>query len=223
MSAFFVAFVDGGFLKASGASAIHKRSHEVVIDGTQLMHWLRGFRAYGPTDELLRAYWYDGALDPTHRGFPAQRRYFDALDSIPGLEVRLGHLVERQPNWHHALRRALRQQGVDVASFARHFEMKPDVIQKGVDTLITMDLIGHSQSSNYEWALLIAGDRDLVQPVWSVQDHGRRVVVAIPKGAGIAPELRRRADQFVTIDEPTLRTFVKARADAAPKLAAIAS
>ena len=187
------------------------KNHQVNVDGAALVAWLREFRAYDKDDELLRAYWYDGEFDPSHAQYAAQRRYFEALDSVPGLEVRLGYLVERQPKWHHALEQALKQCGVELATFKRHFEMKPDVLQKGVDTLITMDLIAHSQSHNYAWALLIAGDRDLVDPVRSAQNDGHRVVVAIPEGAGIAPQLRRRADEFVTIDPATLSRFLTPR------------
>ena len=87
----------------------------------------------------------------------------------------------------------------------------------------TMDLIRHSQSRSYDWALLIAGDRDLVDPVRSVQDEGRRVLVAAPPRAGVAIQLRRRADVFVTIDEPALRTFVKRRHPPASTVSSIAS
>ncbi len=210
-AAYFAAFIDGGFLKAAGAKALGKKNHQINVDGEALIAWLRGFRAYDKDDELVRAYWYDGEFDTSHAQYSAQRRFFEALDSVPGLEVRLGHLVERRPKWHHALEQALEQCSVDLATFRKHFDMKPDLIQKGVDTIITMDLIGYSQSHNYEWALLIAGDRDLVDPVCRVQDDGHRVVVAIPEGAGIAPQLRRRADRFVTIDKPTLEQFLKPR------------
>lgn len=216
MPGHYAAFVDGGFLKAAGARAIGEKNHRVIVDGEALMTWLRAFRAYQPDDEMLRAYWYDGEYDPSHAQYRAQRRVFEALDSVPGLEVRLGYLVERQPNWHHALRQALVECGVDLATFRKHFEMRPDLIQKGVDTLITMDLIGHSLSNNYAWALLIAGDQDLVDPVRSVQNDGHQVVIAIPEGAGIAPMLRRRADKLVTIGGPTLRTFLKTRSVTMP-------
>jgi uncharacterized LabA/DUF88 family protein len=112
---------------------------------------------------------------------------------------------------------------VDRATFRKHFEMRVDLVQKGVDTIITMDLIRHSPARSYDWALLIAGDRDLVDPVRSVQDEGRRVVVAAPERAGVAIQLRRRADLFVTIDEPSLRTFFKRRRPSASAISAVAS
>jgi uncharacterized LabA/DUF88 family protein len=223
VAARFAAFIDAGFLRAGAATALARRSHEVDVDGAGLMTWLRAFRAYDLADELLRAYWYDGAFDPSHTQYAAQRRLFDALDSVPGLELRLGHLVERRPKWHRALEQALDSCGVDRAKFNKQFAMKFDLVQKGVDTIITMDLIRHSQSRNYDWALLIAGDRDLVDPVRSVQDDGRRVVVAAPERAGVAIQLRRRADMFVTIDTQALRTFVKRRRPSASATTAQAS
>jgi uncharacterized LabA/DUF88 family protein len=207
----FSAFIDGGFLRAAGARALGRKGHELNVNGSELMAWLRAFRAYDEDDELLRAYWYDGEFDPSHARYTAQRRYYEALDSVPGLEVRLGTLAERRPNWHHALERAIEHFGIDLAAFKKHFEMKPEIVQKGVDTLITMDLIGRSQLNSYDWALVITGDRDLVDPVRSIQDNGHRVVLAAPTGAGIAPQLRRRADKFVTIDKPTLQQFLKPR------------
>jgi uncharacterized LabA/DUF88 family protein len=204
----FAAFIDAGYLKAAGARALGKRKHEININGTELMAWLRGFRAFDQDDELLRAYWYDAEFEPSHPKYAAQRRFFDVLDSVPGLEVRLGYLAERQPSWHYALRQALKRHNVDLESFGKVFDLKPDLVQKGVDTLITMDLMNHSRSDNYDWALLIAGDRDLLDPVRAVQNNGRRVVLATPNGGSVAPLLRRRADQFVTIDTATLEQFV---------------
>jgi hypothetical protein len=48
------------------------------------------------------------------------------------------------------------------------------------------------------------------------------VVVAAPERAGVAIQLRRRADLFVTIDEPSLRTFFKRRRSASA-ISAVAS
>jgi uncharacterized LabA/DUF88 family protein len=135
------------------------------------------------------------------------------------MEVRLGYLVERTPNWHHPLRQALKKCGVDLKEFEKHFTFKTDVIQKGVDALITLDLVHHSDNHSFDWALLIAGDKDLVEAVWHVQDDGRHVVIAIPSGAGIAPELRRRADLFLTIETEVLAAVLKPRSPVAAKAA----
>ena len=217
----YAAFIDGGYLKAGGAKTLSKKTHQVQLDAGALMAWVRRLNPYDRPDELLRAYWYDGEFDSSDPRHASQRRYFDALDSTPGLEVRLGYLVERTPKWHHPLRQALKKCGVDMKEFEKHFEFKPDVIQKGVDALITLDLVHHSDNESFDWALLIAGDKDLVEAVWHVQDDGHHVVIAIPKGAGIAPELRRRADLFLTIEPDVMNEILIPRSPAAAKAAAV--
>lgn len=99
--------------------------------------------------------------------------------------------------------------GVDVATFETYFTFKPDLIQKGVDALITLDLV--NLTSAYSWAVLIAGDKDLVEPVWTAQDEGCRVTLAVPSGAGVARELRRQADEFLTIPDDILEKVLPAR------------
>jgi uncharacterized LabA/DUF88 family protein len=217
----YAAFIDGGYLKAGGAKTLGKKTHQVQLDADELMAWIRGAKPYGNDDELMRAYWYDGEFDSSDPRHPSQRRYFDALDSTPGLEVRLGYLVERTPKWHHPLRQALKKCDVDVKEFEKHFTFKTDVIQKGVDALITLDLVHHSENHNFDWALLVAGDKDLVEAVWSIQDDGHHVVIAIPKGAGVAPELRRRADLFISLEVDLLEKILKPRTAAAAKEAAV--
>jgi len=69
------------------------------------------------------ASWYDGAFDPRDRRYESQRRYFDAIASTPGLQLRLGHLREVRPRWQYALRKALESCGVDEAEFGKHFSM----------------------------------------------------------------------------------------------------
>lgn len=109
-----------------------------------------------------------------------------------------------------------KQCAVDPKTFERYVDVKPELIQKAVDTLITMDLIGHSQSRNYEWALLVAGACDLVDSVWSVQNDGHRVVITTPEGGAIEPQLRRRADQPFTIGHDVFASFPKDRTSATP-------
>ncbi len=120
----YAVFIDGGYLKAGGAKALKKRTHQVQLDADALMKWIRELKPYERDDELLRVYWYDGEFDSSDPRHESQRRYFDAIDSTPGLEVRLGYLVERTPHWHHPLRQALKKCGVDMKEFEKHFTFK---------------------------------------------------------------------------------------------------
>lgn len=53
----------------------------------------------------------------------------------------------------------------------------------------------------------VAGDRDFDEVIWTAQDEGRRIVVAVPTLKDLAPQLRRGADEVCVIDEATLKSF----------------
>ncbi len=216
-----VAFIDVGFLTAGGARALRCSKTAVRPDAEGVVSWLTG--TLGPSLSLpfLRAYWYDGAYPPEHPNAVGQRRYHHAIDSVPGVQLRLGHIAERPSPLRTPVLRALESAAASLgvptgdllAEFGRHFTWRPDRTQKGVDTLIVLDLVRLAGRGVCSTALLIAGDRDLAEAVRTAQDFGVRVVIAVPPGQGLADELRRLADQVVTIDEPALRGMLNLRPD----------
>jgi uncharacterized LabA/DUF88 family protein len=199
-----VGFVDFGFLKAATAAALKVDGRKLRPDAEACVAWLREASAATGTS-FLRVYWYDGAFDPRDPRHAKQRLYFDAIARTPGVQLRLGHLQERTPKWQYPVKAALRNVGVDLALFEKHFQFRPELGQKGVDTRITLDLVRLAQRRVFDTAIVIAGDRDLAEPVRVAQDEGRRVIVAVPKGAGLAQELKQIADEVWTIEPPDLQ------------------
>jgi uncharacterized LabA/DUF88 family protein len=203
------AFIDVGFLTAEGARTLQTPRRAVKPNARGCVTWIRErLAAEGTGARLLRVYWYDGAFDPRDHRYESQRRYFDAIASTPGIQLRLGHLQEIRPRWQHALRKALEACGVDEDEFGRHFSMRPEVRQKGVDTRLTLDLVRLAQRRVYDTALLLAGDRDLAEPVRIAQDEGALVLSAAPERAGIANELRQLVDLHLELDTDDLRTML---------------
>lgn len=207
----YAGFIDAGFLKAEGRKARGMSSSaRVAVAAAELVEWLDVLSARYPNDlgSFLRAYWYDGAHDPRDPRYGAQRRYFDAIAATPGVQVRLGHLQERDPRWQHAIKKAIEACGVELAEFERHFTFRPEQYQKGVDSLIVLDLVRLAERRAYDVAVLIAGDRDIAPAVRAVQDAGAKVIVAHPEGAGVATELRQLADHVEPIDADSLSRIV---------------
>jgi uncharacterized LabA/DUF88 family protein len=159
--------------------------------------WLKGACEDFPgTPKFLRAYWYDGAFDPRHPSYKGQRRYFDRIADVPGIQLRLGHLkVKKSPKWHYAVKLALRNIGVDEKEFKKHFEFRLELEQKGVDTRITLDIVRLAQRQVYDTAVLVAGDRDLAEPVRLAQEEGCRMILVAPEGGSVAWELRQIVDE----------------------------
>ena len=161
--------------------------------------------------EFLRAYWCDGAFAPAHPGYGGQKQFFDGIASTPGIQVRLGHLTPRPSRWQHAVKRAVQACGVTLDEFARHFTFRDELQQKGVDTLIVLDLVRLAERRAYAVAVLIAGDRDIAEAVRVAQDAGRRVIVARPAGVRISTELRHLADALIDIDNDALHKMITRR------------
>jgi len=225
LAASYAVIVDAGFLMAAGARALGLARQPLAFDGAECVMWCGGFHRrpqyaqFAPIFEsasFLRAYWYDAAYDPADRRFRAQRATFDALALVPGLYLRLGHLQVIRPSWQRQVRRAVRACGVDLAVFERHFEFRSELTQKGVDSLMTLDLVNLARDRAVDAILLVSGDRDLEEPMRVAQGVGCTVVLAYPPRAGVATTLRQLADAQLEIDPSDLRQMLVPVAPAAP-------
>ena len=65
-----------------------------------------------------------------------------------------------------------------MAEFDRNWTFRPERRQKGVDTLIALDLVRLAGHSVFDTAVLVSGDRDLAEAVRATQDLGSQVVIA---------------------------------------------
>ncbi len=95
----YAGFVDFGYLRAAGAKALGKQTKTVRPLAEGVVTWFRSLPTAG-LDYLgvfLRVYWYDGQLDPIHENYTNQRKFFDAIASTPGLQLRAGHLGKVLP------------------------------------------------------------------------------------------------------------------------------
>jgi uncharacterized LabA/DUF88 family protein len=178
-----MAFVDAGYLTA-GAQSHLRLPTKPAIDGDGLATWAK--LAYRRDVDLLRTYVYDAQYPEDADRYPGQRAYFDALAAQPGLRLRIGHLVERSA-------------GSPRAAWQ----------QKGVDTLLVLDLVRMAQLRAFDVALVIAGDRDLAEALRVVaDDHARRVILFSVEGSPPAKELVHAADDHGVIRDGHLRMLV---------------
>jgi uncharacterized LabA/DUF88 family protein len=218
----FVAFLDVGYLKAASVSTLGQQGPDIKPDPEKWIEWLKlaGQQLPGePT--FLRAYWYDGSYDPRHQRYTGQRRYFEKIAKVPGIQLRLGHLqVKKTPKWQYAVKSALKEIGVTEAEFKKHFTFRPELEQKGVDTRITLDMVRLAQQRVYDAAILVAGDRDLAEPVRVAQDEGCRMVIAAPQYGTIASELKQLADEVRRLSKEELEPLFEISKGSVAKAAA---
>lgn len=204
-----MAFVDAGFLQAEGARSLQLQGRP-NMNAAGCVGVLRTF-AEREQCSLLRVYWYDAEFEPGTELYANQKRYFDALASTPGIQLRLGHIKQFVPAWHAAVKYAIRACNWDPAVFEQRFTFHPEREQKGVDTLIVLDMVRLAQRRAYDTAVLVAGDRDLADAVRVVQDEGRRVILAHPNGGPVASELRQLADEVCQLTYEELTQMVRPR------------
>lgn len=194
-----IGMVDVGFVRAAIAQLDASPRAHVRIKAPAVADLVRRLaNQYGAT-AALRTYWYDGQYDPSDSRYASQRRYLEAVGAIPGIQVRTGQLVERVPEWHQSLERALCRVGIDPRQFAQHFQTGPELTQKGVDTLMVLDLVLLAQRHAYDVAVLMAADADLAEAVRVAQRHGVKVVLACVPGHRPAAALRLLADDVVEL------------------------
>ncbi len=181
-----MAFIDAGYLIAA-ARKVRKVDGPLLIDGDQLWVWADNTWVAQQGSRLIRAYVYDAALPGEHRGFAEQRLYFDDLASQTMIRLRLGHLTER---------------GAGTG--------RSRVEQKGVDTLMVLDLVRMAQQKAFDAALIVAGDRDFVEALRVIaDDYSRRVVLMGVEGSQPHKELVHVSDDYGFLDEHWLSKLVR--------------
>jgi uncharacterized LabA/DUF88 family protein len=178
-------FIDAGYLEARWLS---NRGGARRLDGSGIATALAiRLQQWAGNNELIRVYVYDAEHEPTHPDYPAQRQRFDELASTSGVRLRLGQLVRRAPGSQKA-----------------RFE------QKGVDTLLVLDLVKMAQQGAYDIAVVCTGDRDLAEAVRVVgDDYSRRVWLWTPDQASVAKELVHAADNLAIMEPNELGLIFK--------------
>ena len=216
----YVGFVDAGFLHAAGSKRIRRKKGSTRLQAKTVADWFRSLTQKQIVNgTFLRAYWYDGAFDPNHERFGDQRRFFDAIAHTPSVQLRLGHIAERRSRLERPIRNALvsTAKGIGVlpdrltTEFDKHWTFRPDRQQKGVDTLIALDMVRLAGRSAFSTAVLIAGDRDLAEVVRTTQDFGVRTIVATPNRSSLSTELAQLADEVITIEDIDLERMLEER------------
>ena len=104
--------------------------------------------------EILRIYYYDGLVQTDDTTYPEKIKFFKELRSnfsanCP-LEIKFGRLIKGEDGKYR---------------------------QKGVDVLLSIDMVVKAFQDHYDLSLLIAGDDDFVDAVKVVKDlTGKRII-----------------------------------------------
>ena len=217
LSVGYAFFIDVGFLRAEGRKVIDDPSSQIRLNAREITKWCRSIANRDQIKgRFIRAYWYDAAFHPAHKLSEGQRKALFAIGQIPGIQLRLGHISETSPKNEPLIREALRKtaSGLGIPSnklideFERHWTFRAERKQKGVDTLLALDLVRLAGRRVCDVAVLISGDRDLAEAVRAAQDLGTQVLVATPNRRSVARELSELADDIIDLDRETLNKML---------------
>lgn len=209
-SSCYAVFIDVGYLRAEGKNFFSNLTSQTRIrmNTREIADWCRGIEGH-----LYKAYWYDGTYPDSYKlAKKLQRKTLSELRQIPDFEPRMGRIVEIRPKNERYLRATLNKMvsdlGQDPIQFINELEkngaFKPEHKQKGVDTLLVLDLVMLAQQGKIDKAVLIAGDGDFTEAVRVAQNMGTRVSVATPNRNSVARELSKLADNIIDLDKETL-------------------
>jgi len=142
-------FIDGGYLKNWITSECEIDVKDYRFDSLMSNLASNSFRIPNRRLQIIRSYFYDGLVDPKYGKYSDQKKFQEYLEeSFDNFEVKTSYLKEDRN---------------------RRFQ------QKGVDTLLAIDMLDKALSNQYEIAILIAGDLDHYEVVKAVKDKGKQV------------------------------------------------
>lgn len=212
MSSRIIGLIDAGFLAKSTAAALRQPVSTIDIQPDEIISWFyTAARRMGKP--FLRAYWYDGLYPEGSQLRNAQRNRVQKLESCSGLQLRLGHMQSVPFEYKALLKKACTDLNIDFGTLMSHFKPETLYRQKGVDTLLVLDLVRFAQQGTCDTIILVGGDRDLAEAVRVTQQLGCTVVLAYPIGAPVAVELRNLADERVSWSHDLLKIFTTATDD----------
>jgi len=167
-------FIDGGYLRQGFKEIEGSEDFDLLRFPWKIaIKLIRG----GLRPEIIRTYFY-GAICETHLPeYSDQKKYYDELDKIRGVEVKLGSLVKIQNGFR----------------------------QKGVDVLLAIDVLTKAYQNHYDIAILICGDRDIIPLIHAVKDStGKRIYGVLFKGHS-SSEIENMYDDFLLITHDNIK------------------
>ncbi len=169
-------FVDGAYLRQLALSAdcdlVNPRQLvRNIVQDNRLQMWAR-FDVSERTTVLTRVTYYDASPEEESEIPAGLVAYWNAVELLPSTDLGFGTLRGRS-------RRRPRR-------------------QKGVDTLLAVDMLVGAFTDIFSVAILVTGDADFVPVVNEVRRRGVAVAVAA-EASTLAEDLKRSADLYLAI------------------------
>ena len=169
-------FVDGAYLRkaaeANNEAFVNPRQLlELVVASKDIQSWCASRQTVSNV-ALARVIYYDGRPDNEIDVDENLKNYWNAVELLDDTELGFGS--------------------------TRGGTRKKPPRQKGVDTLISVDMLVGAFTNIFAIAILVAGDADFVPVVNEVKRRGIMVVV-VAEERTVSEDLKRAADRFYAL------------------------
>lgn len=166
-------FIDGGYLRKN----VDNLDDKYNIIYQNFTRWLAERTGSGRIQsELVRAYYYDAIVDQTDSNFISQSKYFDEIQKLPNMDIRLGRLIKTEKKYR----------------------------QKGVDILLAIDVLSKAYLNHFDWCIILAGDDDYLDLVRTVKNTtGKQVIGAYFKKT-VSERLVKSFDRMIVLTKEQL-------------------
>lgn len=173
------------FIDGSNLSIAVKKTFGRRVDYPPFIKKLVGDRS------LMRAYYYEAPLlkEVDTKSYEGQQSFFEFLRRTRIFEIRLGHRVKRSEQ---------HQCPTCNAVFS-----KDTFAQKGVDSLMVLDLLSLAARNAYDIAILVSGDQDFTYVISEVRMLGKTVENAFTE-TDWAPSLKIVSDKTIILNKDFL-------------------
>jgi len=175
-------FIDGGYLR----EGIKKMFGHDQIDFDLLVESICcKFHIFPEACEVTRIYYYDAIVDASFdlQRHKDQRAYFHKVGLFPRFEVKLGRLIK------------------DGSGNYR---------QKGVDILISVDMLAKAFQNFYDAALFIGGDDDFVDLINAVKNLTNKKVFGVTFQHNASQRLLESLDDSIILTKNDCQKAVNA-------------
>ncbi|HEV8404716.1 MAG TPA: NYN domain-containing protein [Nitrososphaera sp.] len=173
-----MAFIDGNYLRKD----VEKLFGDVDIHYSKLLLTvvIRGLHPFY-RGTLVRTYYYDAIPNPAETiAFQKQMEYFRTIGKYDGFEVREGRAIKKGSK---------------------------GLSQKGVDTLITMDMLSKAYEDQYDAAVLLSGDNDFLDLVYELKDRGKVIIGAFFEHS-VSEPLKNSFDRKIVLEKASMEQLI---------------
>jgi uncharacterized LabA/DUF88 family protein len=161
----------------------------IFVDGENLAIRFKELLGEKPVEQHVKYLkdtfvWSQYANIPHHANCEVIRKYY--YTAVRGESNKIDDIISQ-----------LKDAGIEAP---RVFKKQEGKKSKRVDITLATEMLTHAHRSNYDIAILVAGDEDYVPLVQAVKQEGRRVVLwFFEEGKGLSRNLKLEADYFFDI------------------------